>query len=189
MDTLTINNRKEWRAWLEANHATETEIWLVFHKKNTRIKSIAYNASVEEALCFGWIDSLIKKLDEERYARKFTPRKENSQWSATNIKRVEKIIEAGLMTEPGLRLVKAAKQSGRWDQPVRKTKMQFEMHPEFKAALAENPTAQQFFEKLAPTYQKQYLTWIAIAKRADTRKKRIAEATSLLERGEKLGLK
>jgi uncharacterized protein YdeI (YjbR/CyaY-like superfamily) len=189
METLTLHDRKEWRAWLQANHDTKTEIWLIFYKKGSGVKSITYNASVEEALCFGWIDSLIKSLDERRYLRKFTPRKENSQWSAVNIQRVGKMIEAGMMTEHGLRLVDAAKQNGRWNQPVKKPKMQFDIHPAFKAALSENPAARQTFEQLAPTYQQQYLTWISIAKRADTRQKRIAESIHLLERGQKLGLK
>jgi len=189
MNTLTLINRQAWRDWLAAHHATQSEIWLVYYKVNSGIQSIPYEASVEEALCFGWIDSLIKKLDEDRYARKFTPRKENSQWSAINIRRAKKMLEAGLMTEHGLRLVEIARQNGQWDQPVQKPKIKFGIHPEFKAALEQSPTARQTFEGLSPTDQQQYLTWIALAKREDTRNKRVLESIQLLERGQKLGLK
>lgn len=189
MYTLTFSERKEWRAWLAANHATTPEVWLVYFKKGTGVKSIPYEDSVEEALCFGWIDSIIKKLDEHRYARKFTPRKVDSQWSPLNIERVEKMINAGLMTEDGMRLVEAAQQNGRWDQPVQKPNRQFEIHPAFSEALSKNPKAKENFEQLTPTYQQQYLTWIAIAKRPDTRAKRIAESIRLLEQGQKLGLR
>ncbi len=189
MDTLTLTNRKEWRNWLAANHDTHSEIWLVYYKKDSGIQSIPYEASVEEALCFGWVDSLIKKIDDIRYMRKFTPRKENSRWSMPNIRRARKMMDAGLMTEQGLRLVEVAQQNGEWEHPVQKPKVKFDIHPDFKAALEQSPTAQQTYEQLAPTYQQQYLTWIGIAKRADTRNKRIAESIQLLERGQKLGLK
>jgi len=189
MKTLEVKDCAEWRAWLAANHGRETEVWLVYYKKGSGEPSIEYGASVEEALCFGWVDSIIKKLDEERYARKFTPRKETSKWSASNIQRVERLIEEGLMTEHGLKLVQAAKLSGKWDQPVQKPTLSFEMPEEFAAALKHNPRAKHTFENLAPTYQKQYLGWIITAKRAETREKRILESIELLTEGKKLGLK
>jgi uncharacterized protein YdeI (YjbR/CyaY-like superfamily) len=189
MDLLTLSERQAWRDWLVAHHATQSEIWLVYYKVKTGIQSIPYEASVEEALCFGWIDSLIKKLDEDRYARKFTPRKEDSRWSAVNIRRVEKMHEAGLMTEHGLRLVEVAQRNGQWGKPVQKPKIKFDIHPAFKVALEQSPIARQTFDGLAPTYQQQYLTWIALAKRKDTRDKRILESIQLLEQGQKLGLK
>jgi len=189
MKILTFNNREEWRTWLAANHASEREVWLLYHKKVTGIESIPYDDAVEEALCYGWIDSIIKKLDETRYVRKFTPRKENSQWSAVNIRRVERLIQTGRISEQGLRLVEAAKQNGRWYQPGQKPKVRFPVHLEFEAALEDNPKAKRTFEGLAPTYQQQYLGWIGVAKRADTRAKRIKESLQLLEEGLKLGLK
>ena len=108
MKTFEAKNRAEWRAWMAANHDKETEIWLVYYKKETGITSINYEASVEEALCYGWVDSIIKKLDETKYARKFTPRKDDSKWSPSNIRRVEKLIREGLMAKHGLQ---------KWKQP------------------------------------------------------------------------
>ena len=187
--TLVVENRLAWRTWLSANHDKESEIWLVYYKKASGKTSIGYDDSVEEALCFGWVDSIIKKIDEEKYARKFTPRKANSKWSESNIKRVEKMIAAGLMTEHGRALVEAAKGSGNWNNPVSPPKLSFELPPEFAAALAQNKKAGGNFKKLAKTYQKQYIGWITTAKRAATREKRIRESIDLLEKGEKLGLR
>jgi uncharacterized protein YdeI (YjbR/CyaY-like superfamily) len=189
MKTVEVKDRAAWRAWLAANHDTETEIWLVYYKKASGKPSLDYGETVEEALCYGWVDSLIKKLGKERYVRKFTPRKDNSQWSPSNIRRVEKMIKAGLMTEFGMKKVDAAKNSGEWDQPVQKPMLGFDMPEEFSRALKDNPAARHTFDNLAPTYQKQYLGWIITAKRAETREKRIQESIQLLARGEKLGLR
>jgi len=189
MKTVEVKDRAEWRVWLAANHDKETEIWLVYYKKASGKPSVEYEDTVEEALCYGWVDSIIKKLDEERYVRKFTPRKADSQWSPSNIRRVKKMIEAGLMTEHGMKLVQAGKSSGEWDQPTQKPSLKFEMPEEFADALKENPKARQIFETLAPTYQKQYLGWILTAKRAETQKRRIKESIQLLAEGKKLGLR
>lgn len=189
MKTVEVKDRAEWRAWLAANHDKEAEVWLVYYKKETGKASVAYGASVEEALCYGWVDSIIKSLGDTKYARKFTPRKENSKWSPSNIKRVEEMIKQGLMTEHGLRLVDAAKRTGRWDAPTRKPALTYEMPAEFAEALKDNAKAEATFDNLAPTYQKQYLAWIGTAKRADTKEKRIKESIRLLEKGEKLGLR
>ena len=151
--------------------------------------SVEYGASVEEALCYGWVDSIIKKLDDTKYARKFTPRKESSKWSPSNKKRVEQLIREGLMTEHGLQKVEAAKRTGNWDNPVQKPKLTFDMPAEFTEALRKNKRAKKTFEKLVPTYQKQYLGWIEVAKRPDTKEKRIKESIRLLAEGKKLGLK
>lgn len=189
MKTFKAKNRAEWRAWLADHHDKETEIWLVYYKKGTGVASIDYESSVDEALCYGWVDSLIKKIDDRKYARKFTPRKDDSKWSPSNIKRGKKLMEDGLMTEFGLQKIEAAKQSGRWDEPVQRPELSFEMHPEFARALRQNQKAQESFDNLAPTYQKQYLGWIEVAKQPETRQKRIKESIRLLSEGKKLGLK
>jgi uncharacterized protein YdeI (YjbR/CyaY-like superfamily) len=189
MKKIYIKDRTEWRDWLSDNHDKEAEVWLIYCKVETGKPSIEYEASVEEALCFGWVDSIIKKLDETKYARKFTPRKADSVWSESNKKRVGKLIEAGLMTEHGMRKVEAAKRNGRWDEPVQKPELTFEMPPEFREALARNKAAKENFDKLAATYQKQYTGWIEFAKRPETRERRIRESIRLLEKGEKLGLR
>ena len=189
MKKINIKDRAEWRAWLSANHSKEAEVWLIYYKKETGKASIEYEASVEEALCFGWVDSIIKKLDKTKYARKFTPRKVKSKWSAKNKKRVEKLIKEGLMTEYGMQKMEAAKHNGNWDKPVRKPELTFEMPPEFSEALTKNKTAKENFAKLAATYQKQYIGWIEVAKRQETRERRIRESILLLEKGKKLGLR
>ena len=189
MKTVEAKNRAEWRAWLTANHDQETEIWLVYYKKETGKVSVDYDASVEEALCYGWVDSIIKKMDETKYVRKFTPRKDDSKWSPSNKRRVENLIQEGLMTEYGLQKVEAAKQSGKWEAPAQRPKLTFELSAEFAEALSKNKKARGTFENLSPSHQKQYLGWIEIAKRQDTREKRIQESIRLLAEGKKLGLK
>lgn len=111
---LEIPDLGAWREWLRQHHDRQAGVWLVYFKPHTRRPTLSYGASVEEALCFGWVDNLIRKLDEDRYARRFTPRKPDSNWSASNCRRVERLIEAGRMTEHGLALVEAARRSGRW---------------------------------------------------------------------------
>jgi uncharacterized protein YdeI (YjbR/CyaY-like superfamily) len=189
MKKIEIKNRAAWRLWLEANHDREKEIWLVYYKKESGKPCVDYHASVEEALCYGWVDSLIKKLDETKYARKFTPRKASSQWSTSNKRRVGQLIKAGLMTEHGLQKVEAAKRSGKWDNPELKPRLTFEMPEEFAKALSENKQAIETFSTLAPTYQNQYLGWIEVAKRPETRERRIKESVRLLADGKKLGLR
>jgi uncharacterized protein YdeI (YjbR/CyaY-like superfamily) len=100
--TLYVTDRAAWRAWLEANHASEREVWLVYYKKHTRRPRIPYDDAVEEALCFGWIDSVVRRLDEDSYLQKFTPRKAKSNWCESNVKRARKLIAEGRMTKAGL---------------------------------------------------------------------------------------
>ena len=185
---MYVKTRARWRAWLSQNHKKSPGIWLIFYKKHTAKPSLGYDASVEEALCFGWIDSIIKKIDDEKYARKFTPRKPDSRWSELNKKRIEKLTRQGLMTKAGIAIVTAAKKSGLWDKSDRPT-ISLTMPKEFAAALAKNKKAKTFFDKLAPTYQKHFIAWIVIAKREETKKRRIKESITLIEQGKKLGLK
>ena len=188
MKQLYVTNRDEWNMWLSEHHHTEREVWLVFFKKETKQPSIEYESAVEEALCFGWIDSVVKKIDDSKYARKFTPRKDKSNWSELNKKRAEKMIKEGRMTEFGLVKIETAKKSGNWAKAER-SDISFDPPPEFEQALAQNKKAKEHFVKLAPTYQKHYIGWIASAKRQETKQKRIKESISLLEKGKKLGLK
>ena len=178
----------EWRKWLKNNHDKANEVWLIFFKRGTGKPSIEYETAVEEALCFGWIDSLIKRIDDEKYIRKFTPRKNDSKWSEANKRRVEKLIKENRMTEIGLEKIEIAKRTGQWDKPDRPD-IQFDLPQEFQRALAQNKKARENFERLAPTYQKQYIGWVAVAKRQKTKEKRIKESLELLEKGQKLGLK
>lgn len=189
MKTIELKDRAAWRAWLADNHDRETEIWFIYYKKETGIPGIEYLESLDEALCFGWVDSLIKKINDQKYARKFTPRKDESKWSVVNKKRVEQLIQAGLMTEYGLKKVEAAKRSGSWESPVQKPKLDLSMPPEFAQALRKYPQAEAAFNNFAPSHQNQYLMWIVTAKRPETRAKRIAESVQMLVEGKKLGLR
>lgn len=189
MKQVHLSTRSQWRRWLAANHQTETDgIWLVFCKKATGIPTLDYGASVEEALCFGWIDSIIKRIDDEKYCRKFTPRRKGSQWSITNKKRANIMIQEGRMTEFGLARIETAKKSGSWKidpTPV----INPDLPRELSVALARNKKAKKFFGKLAPTYRKHFIGWIVTAKRPETRATRLKESLGLLARGQRLGLK
>ena len=153
----------------------------MFYKDHTGVRSIPYEDSVREALCFGWIDSLIKRLDDDRYARKFTPRQPASKWSDVNRKRWSELKAAGLLTAAGM----AA--------PTGNTYAPQPAIPDLPAyiakALKTNPKAWSFFEALAPTYRRHFVGWVHSAKRPETRGKRIRESIALLAAGKKLGLK
>jgi len=185
---IFTNNRDEWRLWLEKNHAQEREIWLVYYKKHIRKQGIAYVDSVKEAICFGWIDGLKKKIDDETYAYRFTPRKKHSKWSPLNIKYAEMMIKEGKMTKAGLQ---AFDQKENYEQEIMKAKVSKEipLSPEIEKALKENKRAWENFNKLAPGYKKQYAGWLVTAKKVETRKRRIKEAIRLLEKNQKLGMK
>lgn len=182
-------NRADWRQWLSKNFDKLNEIWLVYYKKDSGKDSVGYNESVEEALCFGWIDSIIKKIDESSYARKFTPRKENSVWSETNKKRARKMIGSGLMTEQGLKLIESAKKSGAWDKVHRAPKIDLSVSEKFARALTKNKRAEAVFEKLSKRHREEYTGWINSAKRDETRARRIKQAIAMLAEDKKLGLK
>jgi uncharacterized protein YdeI (YjbR/CyaY-like superfamily) len=188
MNQLLCKTIEGWRKWLKQNHRQVDEIWLVFYKKGAGEQSLDYDRALDEALCYGWIDSIIKKIDDTKYARKFTPRNQISKWSESNKHRVERLTKNGRMTEAGLAVVKAATANGCWDKPDRPPTVT-EVPVELQAALAKNKKALAIFNKLAPSHQKQYIMWITMAKRQETKEKRIKEAVALLEKGEKLGLK
>lgn len=181
---LHFADREAWRAWLARNHTSEREIWLVFFKQHTGRTSISYDAAVEEALCFGWIDSLIKRLDEDRFARKFTPRFDTAKWSAANLRRVRKLIDNGRMTAAGREKIAADA------KPLPAASLRPLEPPSFvAAALSSNPAAATFFAALAPSCRRNYLHWITSAKRDSTRKRRLDEAIAMLAAGKKLGMK
>jgi len=184
MNLLYVPTREEWRAWLEEHHATDTEVWLVFYKKHTGKPRVPYDEAVEEALCFGWIDSIARKLDEDRYAQKFTPRKDRSNWSAPNLERVERLITAGKMTPAGLAKLNPAPQA-----PPRRFESGDEIPAFVTEALQTSPAALENFERLAPSHRKNYVRWIIEAKKEETRQRRLQEALRKLERNEKIGLK
>ncbi len=169
---VTPKSRKAWRAWLQKHHASSTGIWLVFAKKHSKLPTVSYNDAVEEALCFGWIDGLMNPIDDTYYKQLFTPRKPKSAWAASNKKRVEKLIEAGLMTDAGLRLVDLARKTGAWtalDDVESLT-----MPADFLRALKRTAGAKNTFDSYTPSQKKQCLYRIRDARRPETRAKRIA---------------
>jgi uncharacterized protein YdeI (YjbR/CyaY-like superfamily) len=180
--TLRLSTRRQWRAWLARHHASSPGVWLVFYKEHTGVTSIAYDDAVREALCFGWIDSLVKRLDDDRYVRKMTPRKATSQWSDSNRKRWAELKAAGLLTPAGL--AAAPTDNAYAPRPV------IPVLPAYIArALRGNAKAWEFFRTLSPTDRRQFVAWIHIARRPDTRDRRIRESIALLAAGKKLGLK
>ncbi len=185
LKTLYVTNRDEWRKWLERNCETEKEVWLLYYKRDSGKPSIPYEDTVEEALCFGWIDSIIKKVDDERYVRKFTPRKNTSNWSDLNKKRVRKMIKEGKMTETGLEKINLSE----LEKKEEKKKKQKLVIPSFvkEAFIAENVWGN--FCNLAPTYRDHYIGWITSAKREETRQRRLEEAVELLQQNKKLPMK
>jgi uncharacterized protein YdeI (YjbR/CyaY-like superfamily) len=183
-----FRTRQDWRAWLAENHAVAKERWLVFFKKHTGRPGLTYVEALEEALCFGWIDGILKRIDDEKHTIRFSPRRPNSVWSPANKQRVARLIEEGRMTEVGLARIEEARANGQWAKTaVRQDVTQ--VSPELAAALAKNAQARENFEKLAPSYRRQFLFWIAAARRDDTRHRRVTEAIRLLARNERLGLK
>jgi uncharacterized protein YdeI (YjbR/CyaY-like superfamily) len=179
---LEVARRPQWRAWLAKHHDSSRGIWFVFYKAHTGRKSVPYEDVVCEALCFGWIDSLVRRLDDDRYALKITPRKPTSKWSDLNRKRWRDLKAAGLLTPAGLAAAPTDNSYG--PRPVIPT-MPAYIAKAFKA----NPNAWEFFRKLAPGHRRNFVVWIHIAKRPETRDKRIHESIRLLAAGKKLGLK
>jgi uncharacterized protein YdeI (YjbR/CyaY-like superfamily) len=182
LTTLHFRTREDWRAWLTKYHASSPGIWFVFYKRHTGEKSIPYEDMVREALCFGWIDSLVKRIDDNRYALKVTPRRAISKWSNLNRKRWVELKTAGLLTTAGLA---AAPTDNR-----HAAKPAIPTLPSYIAkAFRENTKAWEFFQELAPTQRRYFVGWIHTAKRLETREKRIREAVRLLEARKKLGLR
>jgi uncharacterized protein YdeI (YjbR/CyaY-like superfamily) len=187
MKTLHVTTREDWRAWLAAHHDTEREIWLVYAKQHTGQPRVPYEDAVEEALCYGWIDSIVKRLDEDFYAQKFTPRKATSNWSESNLRRYAKLLKAGRLAPPGL--AKGPPAEGK-KKPIALAAEEEGALPEYiQQRLQRNAQAWRNFQNLAPSYRRLYVKWIESAKREETRLKRLEEAATLLEQNRKLGLK
>jgi uncharacterized protein YdeI (YjbR/CyaY-like superfamily) len=173
-----------WRKWLADHHDSESEIWVIFHKKHTGTPSVAYLEALDEALCYGWIDSLVRRLDDERYARKFTPRKPTSKWSDINRKRYAELANAGRLAPAGK--ARSPETGSRYGAtPTVPESMPAYLSKAFKAS----PKAWAFFETLTPRQQRYHFGWIDIAKQEETRQRRVNEVIRLLEKNQKLGLK
>ena len=180
-------DRAKWRAWLEENHDSKKEIWVVRYKKHTGKPVVSYDASVEEALCFGWIDSTVKRVDDEIYVQRITPRRKGSIWSLPNIKRARKMIDEGLMTEHGLAKipdeVMKAIETGEIKASRTVIAKEFPVPEELEKALAANSKARKTWDSFTPSQRKQYLYWLIDAKREETKSRRIQKLIKMLEAG------
>lgn len=170
---ISARDRAEWRAWLAGHHASAPGAWLILSKKGSEQASVRYDEAVEEALCFGWIDSVTRTLDATRYQMVFTPRKRRSPWSQSNKERVARLTAQGLMTPAGLAAVEAAQRDGTW--AMFDGIESLPMPDDLAAALSANPIAAANFAAFSSAVRQQSLWWIADAKRAETRQRRIAQ--------------
>ena len=182
--SFTPKNSKDWRKWLEKNHNREEEVWVVYFKSTGGKKGIDYETSVEEALCFGWIDSIIQKIDEEKYARKFNPRRMDSQWSETNKRRVAKVIAEGHMTEAGMAKVTFDVKKVDLSKPkLKKSKPPLEVPEKIQQALKPYPKVWDVFQNLPPSHKRNYILWLMDAKKPETFEKRLNMTIEELEVG------
>ena len=176
-EQVEVTSRGQWRSWLEANHTQPDSIWLITYKKHTGSRYLPYDAIVEEALCFGWIDSLPRKLDRDRTLLLLSPRRPKSPWSKLNKERVAKMTSQGLMTAAGLEKIEQAKVDGSW---VFLDDVEALIIPDdLAAALAQAPQAAKYFDAFSPSSKKGILQWIKSARRDATRQKRIAKTVEL----------
>ena len=173
-------SRSAWRTWLRKNHERASEVWLVFVKAHTGKRRFTYAEAVEEALCFGWIDTTVQKIDDDHFRQRFTPRTNLTNWSKINLERFARMEAAGLMTDAG-----RAKRPPKVDAPRKRLQAGAPV-PEFvQEALEQHPKAKAFFETLAPGYRRDYLRFMTEAKKEETKAKRLEEALRRLENGEK----
>jgi len=186
MKTLRVRTLDEWRHWLTKNHASVSEIWLIFYKRHTGVASIAYADALDESLCYGWVDSLVKRLDDQRYAIKFTPRRADSRWSGANRKRYAELSEDGRLKPAGMKRPPTDRTYG--PRPAR-LEMPSTLPSYMQAAFQNHPTALRHFEGLTPSHRRRYFAWIESAKREETKLRRLDEAIRLLTGGKALGLK
>ncbi len=171
--TYYAKSRNAWRKWLEKNHAKEASVWLIMYKKDAGVPSVYYPEAVEEALCFGWIDSKPNKRDEQSYYQFFSKRNPKSKWSAINKASVDRLTKAGLMMPAGMQMVELAKATGTWDalNDIDAIKIPDDLF----TALKKNKAAKGYFDAFPKSVKRGILEWISNAKKAETRDKRIAE--------------
>ena len=184
--TLSFDSQDAWAAWLETEHSSAEGIWIKIAKKGSGIPSVTYAEAVEVALCYGWIDGQMKRLDDDFFVQKFTPRRARSKWSKINIGKVEELIAAGSMKPAGLVEVDRAKADGRWEAAYDSPKTAT-VPADLEKALELEPGAKEMFGSLTSSQRYSILYSIQDAKRPETRARRIAKFVDMLARGEKPG--
>lgn len=175
--TIQPNNREEWRTWLQGNHACQKSVWLIYGRKNSGLPTITYSDAVDEALCFGWIDSTTKSIDTETYKQYFTKRKHRSVWSKVNKEKIKKLLSEKRMAAAGMASIKIAKQNGSWSALDEVENLV--VPQKLKTALNKNAKAADYFESLSRTDKRNILQWLATAKREVTLHKRVSEIVEL----------
>ncbi|MFK8102979.1 MAG: YdeI family protein [Saprospiraceae bacterium] len=183
IETYCPKSRAAWRKWLEKNHASKQAVWLIYFRVSTKISSISWSEAVDEALCFGWIDSTKKTIDEERYRQYFTRRKPSSTWSKVNKEKVTKLIANKQMTKAGLDCIEIAKENGNWT--LMDDVENLIVPEDLRIALREKEEAMKFFEGQSKSIRKMMLYWVVSAKRIETRKKRILAIAKSAAEGRK----
>ncbi len=186
LPALTMTTRGEWRAWLDANHASVEAMWLVFPRKALGVQSVTYDEAVEEALCVGWIDGVLNKLDEGWFAIRFTPRKPKSIWSKANVARIERLTREGLMRERGLAAYQAAVASGAVAAAYA-VKDEVAMPEELGEALRKNARAAKLFASLTQSQQRMWMRQVLSVKQQASRQKNAADAVALMLAGRRPG--
>jgi uncharacterized protein YdeI (YjbR/CyaY-like superfamily) len=173
-NAVHFSNSEEWRRWLEQNHDKEKEAWLIHYKKNSGKHTVSYLDALEEALCFGWIDGKLKGIDEDKFALRYSPRKDKSIWSKVNKEKAEKLIALGRMTAAGLKKIEEAKNNGFWDKAYTNKEVE-EIPADLEEALSVNESARENFHRFANSYSNMYIGWVNNAQTGETRKRRIME--------------
>ncbi len=181
METFCPKSQADWREWLEKNHQSKQSIWLVYFRVSTKVPSLSWSEAVDEALCFGWIDSTKKTIDKERYMQYFSRRKPSSTWSKINKDKIDKLIQNNLMTKAGFDSIETAKQNGTW--ALMDDVENLIIPEDLKIALNENESSMEFFQSQSKSIKKGMLHWVVTAKRIETRKKRIAEIAQSAAKG------
>lgn len=193
LESIHFSSKQVFRNWLQTNHDKSPGIWIIFYKTHQDIATIKYNEALEQALCYGWIDSIVKKIDDDKYARKFTPRTNIKKWSEVNKKKVVELISNGEMTEIGLKKIDIYLKTGKVEWEITKAKEKettdFDIPGFIVDNFAKNEPALINFNNLSPTYKRHYILWITNAKGEETIRKRLNESIELLKENKKLGLK
>jgi uncharacterized protein YdeI (YjbR/CyaY-like superfamily) len=184
---VSFQKKTQWRTWLENNHMTAKEVRLLHYKKSSGKQCLNHVDAVEEALCFGWIDSTLKKIDDERFILKFSPRKPKSVWSKINKEKAEQLIAEGRMTAAGFQAIDQAKKQGLWDAAYT-NKVKERLPSDLKQALMEKPVAWKHFQRFANSYRNMYIGWVKAAKTQETRERRINEVVKRSVEKKKPGL-
>lgn len=191
MEPRLFKTAAAWRAWLARNGGRAKEIWLAYYKKGTGKRSVTYSEALDEALCFGWIDSTVRRLDEERYMQRWTPRNPTSIWSKVNKSRIHRLIAEARMAEPGLAAVRIAKRNGSWTKlnDIDRIGRDRAASDEVMRLLRAYPDLTERFAALSTSKRKMLSYWIADAKRPETQARRIAELPEIIATGRTPGFK